>query len=78
MTWQKIDWWSEKISLRKRHLNRMYMDNDKVVSHMKKVSGGVSQAKGTASVKALRGKNIDIKGLGKTLTRLRWSKRGPL
>lgn len=56
----------------------MYTDNDKVVSHMKKVSGRVSQAKETASVKAVRGKNIDIKGLVKTLTRLTWSKRGPL
>lgn len=59
-------------------MNQMYTDNDKVVSHMKKVSGRVSQAKETASVKAVRGKNIDIKGLVKTLTRLTWSKRGPL
>lgn len=72
MIWQKIDWWSEKISLRKRHLNRMYMDNDK--PHEEGLRSIPSQR--TASIKALRGNNIYIKGLVKM--RLRWSKGDPL
>lgn len=54
--------------------HRMYADNSKEVSHMKKAPGRASQAKGTARVKALKGKKLDIEGRAKRVMRLRWSK----
>ena len=46
---------------------QMYADDGKVASHMKKVSGGTSQGKGTASLKLWEWKNLDMKGLVKML-----------
>lgn len=54
--------------------HRMYPDNSKEGSHVKKAPGGGSQAKGAARVKALKGKNLDIEGIAKMVMRLRWSK----